>query len=292
MWTTVISLLVADILTGDNDDEDKDGPKFRIHGKGPSNYEQRVLLEQMGWRPYSIQIGKQYYPFDNTAAALPLTLAANYKDMALYEDFSKKEMESIIMQGIAATMGAAAERSFLSSLGDFFKIMSGDQTGGKKLQSMLVRAVSPVPNLIPQLTEMFDPTKYQANGTGEKFIQGLPWLRDLAGLKPDIDVFGNPIKKVGKSPLGAVGSIGNTDPVYDFINNEGLKVPRIGAGSQLNGVDLTDEQRYRLTEISGPLIYEEIKTALPALSKMGKEEAQEYIDGIRSSQIKKAKKNL
>jgi hypothetical protein len=294
LWTSVMAPLIADLLLGDNDDEDKDknGPKFRMHGKGPANYEQRRMLEQEGWRPYSIQIGNAYFPFDNTAAALPLTMAANYKDMALYGDFSKKEAGEIAWQTLAATLGAASDRSFLSGLGDFFKIMSGDASGGQKLQSMLVKTVTPIPNFIPQVTEMFDATKYKAEGFFGKFIEGVPFVRDWAGIKPEIDVFGMPVQKVGKSPLGAVGSLGRPDPVRNFINNNGLKVALIGKGTKIKKEDITEEQLTKLTELSGPLIYDAIKMSLPKLEKMGKEEAQDFIDKIRSLKIAESKKNL
>ncbi len=297
MMTMAMYPLIAEFLLGERDDEDKEKFSFKVHGPGPKNYDMRVLMESQGWTPYSVELtinGKTtFIPYQQSPFALPLTIAGTLKDTFASGNFSQKEYSDIAWHVAAKAMASVSDRSFLSGLGDAFEILSGDERAGKKLERMFIRSTNPMPNFVPEIAGWVDgllgdkdELKYKPTDFGSEYIKNLPVVRDMYGLKPDLDVFGRPIKNTSSSPFSLIAREKTPDTVVDFMVENGLSIEKPGPTTKINGELATEDQLRRIVELSGPQIYKSIQFSIPTLRMYtDKDIMQTHINAIRTSII-------
>ncbi len=297
MMTMAMYPLIAEFLLGERDDEDKEKFSFKVHGPGPKNYDMRVLMESQGWMPYSVELtinGKTtFIPYQQSPFALPLTIAGTLKDTFASGNFSQKEYSDIAWHVAAKAMASVSDRSFLSGLGDAFEILSGDERAGKKLERMFIRSTNPMPNFVPEIAGWVDgllgdkdELKYKPTDFGSEYIKNLPVVRDMYGLKPDLDVFGRPIKNTSSSPFSLIAREKTPDTVVDFMVENGLSIEKPGPTTKINGELATEDQLRRIVELSGPQIYKSIQFSIPTLRMYtDKDIMQTHINAIRTSII-------
>lgn len=297
MMTMAMYPLIAEFLLGERDDEDKEKFSFKVHGPGPKNYDMRVLMESQGWTPYSVELtinGKTtFIPYQQSPFALPLTIAGTLKDTFASGNFSQKEYSDIAWHVAAKAMASVSDRSFLSGLGDAFEILSGDERAGKKLERMFIRSTNPMPNFVPEIAGWVDgllgdkdELKYKPTDFGSEYIKNLPVVRDMYGLKPDLDVFGRPIKNTSSSPFSLIAREKTPDTVVDFMVENGLSIEKPGQTTKINGELATEDQLRRIVELSGPQIYKSIQFSIPTLRMYtDKDIMQTHINAIRTSII-------
>jgi DNA-cytosine methyltransferase len=301
MMTMSMYPLIAEFLLGERDDEDKEKFSFKVHGPGPKNYDMRVLMESQGWMPYSVELtinGKTtFMPYQQSPFALPLTIAGTLKDTFASGNFSQKEYSDIAWHVAAKAMASVSDRSFLSGLGDAFEILSGDDRAGKKLERLFIRSTNPMPNFVPEIAGWVDgllgdkdELKYKPTDFGSEYIKNLPVVRDMYGLKPDLDVFGRPIKNTSSSPFSLIASEKTPDTVVDFMVENGLSIKKPDVTTKINGELATEDQLRRIVELSGPKIYKSIQFSIPSLRMyQDKDLMQKHINAIRTNFIDEAK---
>lgn len=303
MYMGVIPMLLAAIFSGDDDDGN---PRFAVHGAGPADWRKRAFLEASGWRPNTIQIGSTFYPFEGTAISLPLSMTGNILDMMRYGKPSKGDMADEAWKTTATIMGTVFNRSFLTNMGDLLETLGKGERAGDALKKMLVRTTATVIPAYPftkQMTSMIDDTKYKANRFFKEYVSGIGFVRDWAGVKPELDVFGRPKKLRGNAPLEVLVENIERDPVMSTMVKHDLWYSPISKATTIDGIPVDDDELYALTEKSGPRSLAQIQAGLPgwvsrleSASKeslpLVKEDIQKEIDEIRSDNIDIAKTEI
>ena len=184
-----------------------------ITGRGPSDPEQRRLLEDLGWQPYSIKYeseGKthyvQYSRFDPFATLLGLAA-----DVADYARFSTEEDQAPMEEAMWGMAVAAANnftnKTYLTGLARFVDVLQEPDT---KMPSF-VRSFggSFVPNALNQANIALtgDDISRDVNSMLESMRSRIPGLSD--DLMPVRNLLGEPVHRTRQ--IGGEASGGITD---------------------------------------------------------------------------------
>lgn len=300
MWIGVIPMLLAAILSGE---DDEGNPNFMVHGVGPADYAKRAFLASSGWRPGSVQIGTEWYPYEGTAVALPLAITGNVLDLIRYGKPKKEDMADHAMRVTATIMTTVFNRSFLTNMGDLMETLGKGEKAGEALKKLFVRTTSTIIPGYPiakQATAMLDDTKYKARTFWQEYVSSIGGVRDWAGVKPELDPFGRPVILHGNEPWEVIVETIQKDPVAGPMIKNDLWYTAPGKTTVIDGIQVDDDELYKLTELAGKASLEEIKPQLPgwisALENATEEarpkkheQIQDRIDAIRTKNITIAK---
>lgn len=255
----------------------------RLSGNGPSDSKKRQQLKDAGWRENAIRIGDTWYPYQNWGPmAVPMTLVGNYFDSGKYGNFDEDEANERLTAGVLGSVKSVLDMSFLSGLADLVEAVQNYDRGGEKYikRYLASQATSPVPNLYKQTRRYFDTTQFETNSVGEYIRYN---LRITGGLKPRLNVFGQPIKGEALTELQPVKV--TDDQVIRFLNEDKLwvsvpgkttKIKKPGKESRV----MDEDEYYNYVKISGRLLHEEIRKQLGQLKAMSADKRQDAIDDI------------
>lgn len=273
-------------------DEDEEEPRFRIHGRGPTDYAKKGQLYSAGWKPLSIQIGDSYISFQTTPMAVPFSIIGNYMDAIRYGDMDSNGAMMHLAFAMKQSGSSVFENSFLSGLGGLIEALGTkdpDRDTEKFLKTISRYTGGTIPNAVKQVYGYYDPTLYRTDDIPAYFVRDL----GVAGwaLKPRLDVYGRPIERTGAGPVGKFFQRANQDPVYRLANKR-LWVKVAGKTTKLNGERMTDDQYWEYVERSGKKIYDRINARLGEINSLEKEQAQKIINEITDKSRKEAKTEM
>src|SRR4029077_7604051 len=80
----------------------------------------RKQLLEARWKPYSVQIGNQYWSYVNTPLALAFGMIGSASDPARYGELDKKQWAAALTYSLMKIPNVIASQSFLSGMGNFF----------------------------------------------------------------------------------------------------------------------------------------------------------------------------
>jgi len=184
----------------------------RLTGRGPSDPEQRRLLENNGWLPYAVKVnidGKdryiQYARLDPYA-----TLVGMFADIADFGRYAAEEDQGAVEQLVMGSLTAAANnftnKTYLTGLSRFVEVLQQpDQKVDGWLRSF---AGSVVPAALSQSLPIFEGQSVlkDVNGIYEAVASRIPGLS--ADLAPVRNILGEPVHKarsVGGEETGGIG---------------------------------------------------------------------------------------
>ena len=232
----------------------------RIIGRGPSSLNERNLLRESGWQPYSVRVGDKYYsymgfePMSSFLGALA-DFHEGREEAGLIRGFSKA------FENVAATF---ADNPFLQGISDTADLLQGRKNLNQYLTELAVGMV--MPSIVRQTAKVIDPTlKVKRDGSlpeniRDGFVAVTPWLSKT--LEPRFSPLGKKI--VRQNALGNVFAIKiskeSSDPVVKELASIGF-FP--GSGSRFQNINLTEKEKNELNEIAGKQLY---KTTLQMLS--------------------------
>jgi hypothetical protein len=187
----------------------------QITGKGPADYEQRRLLESMGWQPYSIKIGDEYVRWDRFADPMTrvMKLAADMSEIAgyVYGDL-KDENASQNFKDLAAvtvgTIASAASPDFLAGgIGDLAMFIENPERGFDQTLRQVVVGQVPFSSLLRSIRQEVDPMKRQTKSFDESMYgmlnQQLNEIRNIIpGFSSDLPAQTNIFGDVVHYPTG------------------------------------------------------------------------------------------
>lgn len=167
-----------------------------ITGSGPKDVNQRRLLEQSGWQPYSVKIGDSYYSyrrFDPFSSFIQI--AADIQDHMKYNTRFKGEDEVEISQYEEITTGISfvlanlvRNKSFFAGMSAFVEAL-GDTSGRKWTTFSRQMVGSFMPSIASQLNqEYFDNELREPRSAVDAFMRRTPGFSDE--LPPRRDLFG------------------------------------------------------------------------------------------------------
>ncbi len=259
-----------------------------LSGNGPSNINKKKQLQDTGWRPNSIKIGDHWFPYQNWGPmAIPMTLVGNYFDFTKYEKQNADASERV-MAALLNAPNSILSMSFLSGTADLVTSIQNIGKGGETYFKRFVASqiTSPVPNLITQTARYFDPGIYETSNIKEYILSN---LRITSGLKPKLNVFGQPLKGEALTQLQPVKI--TTDPTIKFLaaNELWVTVPSKTTKVRPNaewaslpkgGRPMTEDEYYNYVKYSGIEIKKRLDQRLPYLEQLTNEKMQKEIDKI------------
>ncbi|MCK9578694.1 hypothetical protein M0R01_04390 [bacterium] len=256
-----------------------------LSGNGPSNINKKKQLQDSGWRPNSIKIGDKWYPYQNWGPmAIPMTLVGNYFDFTKYEKQNADASERV-MAALLNTPNSILDMSFLSGVADLVTAVQNVGKGGENYfkRFLASQITSPVPNLFKQTARYFDQGIYET-GTLKELI--LSNLRITTGLKPKLNVFGQPTKGEALTQLQPVRITSDQtikflakNELWVSVPSKATKIRPISERKDLpkNGRPMTEDEYYNYVKYSGIEIKKRLDHQITSIENLQNQEKQQKI---------------
>lgn len=182
-----------------------------VSGRGPSNPDERKVLQDSGWQPYSVKVGNGWLSYSRMEpfAALVGTAA----DIAQYTKYAHAEDQPVLEQLADGLMVALANnftnKTYLAGLSNFVEAL---QAPDKKVPIVLQRyAGSFVPSILAQgdLAIGGDENVRDVRSILDAVVSRTPGLS--SSLPPQRNVMGEPIQRVTAAGTG-------DDPITRWVD--------------------------------------------------------------------------
>lgn len=179
-----------------------------ISGAGPNNPHERKLLEQEGWRPYSIKLGDgwaSYRRFDPFASIL-----GTVADIVDYTKFTEtSEHENFVHQYAMGVIGALTknftEKSYMTGFENFLGIMSDPEQNLASWSEKMAGTMVPFSSGMSQLKFAVgnDDIIRDTNGLLDAMVNKVPGLSKT--LPPMRNILGEPIQRTSAAGSDTIG---------------------------------------------------------------------------------------
>lgn len=193
-----------------------------ITGRGPSDREQRRLLEESGWQPYSIRIGNKYVSYArlDPFASIIGTAAdiTNYVRYAADED--QNAVEDAGYGLTIAVLNNFTNKTYLTGLASLFDMLHDPQRGFLPWARKF--GASFVPGQFASTVDVQDPVLRDVRSIMDAMRARLPGASD--DLPPLRNVLGEPVKRA--QSLGSdVSSVLNAfvPILYREVSDDGIR---------------------------------------------------------------------
>jgi hypothetical protein len=216
--------------------------KGKLSGRGPNDPSERAALAREGWKPYSLQVGDRWYPFnrlDPVGSLLGLSgdsveALRNAQD----ESVDDADAEKIAVATAIAFAGNLTNKTYLSGLSDIFEAMSDPQRYGEGTAQRLAGTV--IPAGVAGTARLEDPYVREVGSMMDAIRARTPGLSDK--LPPRRGLWGDPISYesgFGKpfdlfSPVTTVP--GKKEPIDEEILRNGAHVTMPQRKTNFDGV--------------------------------------------------------
>lgn len=166
-----------------------------LTGAGPKDKDQRSLMQQAGWQPYSIKVGDTYVSYSKLDPFATIAgIFADMFDAAKYADRSRQSELEIVMTAAAVSLAHNVQsKSYLQGLVQATGIISDPEVNIPKTGGRLVSALT-VPALVASFRDATDPNMLEVRGMADQMIARIPLLGS-AMLDPQRTVLGEPVDK-------------------------------------------------------------------------------------------------
>jgi len=238
-----------------------------------------------------VKIGGRWYPYLNTPIAPMFSLLGFLKDAVKYrKDYDEMSFMDKFGNGLILTLSSLAEQSFVGGLKDFISIFDENREKGaeKYFQRFTAGIVGALvaPNIVKQIARMFDDQQYEANTWTEMLIRNVGIAQEKFGLKPKLNILGEPIKKDGLMSSVISGVPVESSPVWDFIvkNSAFVSVPSkntiIYDTEMQKQRSLTPDEYYEYVKKSGAKIKNVMEKNMDELNKMDSDAARLFVQKL------------
>lgn len=260
-------------------------PKFAVTGGGPSDPDQKALLRQTGWIPYSVKVGDRYVSYQNTTAGLGLGIIGAYMDAVRYRNLDEQDALNRAAFALGSGFNVVLNSSFLSGLASLFNQASetGTKHPVKGVPATAIRTATSlaVPNFVKQVDQLFDPTRYSADDVRGMMLGQIPFARRNG--QPDLNVFGEPVL----SPLSKTF----------WSETQGDLLTRTLAGRRLwpsvpAESGLTADEHYEVMRLRGPLLRAALAERLGEITSLPRADAQAVVSQVSAEQTRAAMQAL
>jgi len=218
-----------------------------ITGRGPKDPEQRRMLLDNGWLPYSFKIGNQYVSYARLdPLASMIGTVADIADYARYAHVDEQGKVETMAWGIAyAAANNFTNKTYLAGLAMWVDAMEDPQ---RNMAGFMQRfASSFVPSLAGQaVLPVGDENMRDVRSILDAIVNRTPGLSDT--LPPQRNVLGEPVKRLKAAGTDAVNAwmdwfvpVQTTEVSDDLIKNEmvGLRHAFTTPKPEVNGLNLS-----------------------------------------------------
>lgn len=231
-------------------------------GGGPVDPNQRRVLEDSGWKAYSIKYGDTYIPYRKYLGFLG-PLVAGAADM--YEVGHLLHGEDLTKAAAAMAFGfseVVADETWMTGLTSFIEAARNWDTKGEAYIRNLATSFIPFSVGLSQTARMVDPYQRQVRTLVDAARNKIPGLSEE--LEPRIGIWGQPIT----SHTMLSPSTLTNDPVDARLRVLGLGVTPVER--KITGISLTDQQYTQYAKTAGMLAHQRLSAMVqtPGFAQM------------------------
>ena len=266
-----------------NDDDDK---YFKLHGSGPGSYAAQQQLKALGWQPWSLQIGGEFYSFRQLPIGIMLSTIGEYHDGLRYKE--RKDAETLERAAFAMSAAGMAtlDASFLSGLADFMSALSetNDEARSNALRRFMSRTASasnavPFSAMLRQLTTDLDDYDRDSS-TVNGFLASQVPISQVQG-KPAINALGDPVQnKFFESFIGRPKTDAQGEEIFRAIAAKEAWIPSIKSYAKKENFfkqTLSDEKFYEFQKLRGGYLKEMLAANLDTINLAPDEVAKKIV---------------
>jgi hypothetical protein len=214
-----------------------------ITGGGPSEPTKRRVMEDAGWKPYSIKVGDTYIPFRKYLGPLGPLVAATTD---IYEVGHSMSSEGLTKATAAATFGLAevvADETWMTGLSSFVDAARHWDTAGDRYVRNLATSFLPFSVGLSQTARLVDPYAREARTLVDSVRAKIPFVSE--GLLPRYSIWGQPLMN---STMVSPSTL-RSDPVDQRLMalDMGVTMPE----RKIRGQELTGAQYAEYSQLAG-----------------------------------------
>ena len=286
----MIAAYALDVL---NDDDDEEKKKFAIYGSGTGSSAKNNQLRELGWKPWSVKVGKYYFDYRLTPLAIPFGIIGSIRDALRWRKLDEKSISARMAFGILRSLSVIQDMSFLSGMNQFMNLINVDspEKAERNARTFITRSTVGVvvPNIFKQLDRTFDPVLRDNSTFIEAIMREIPVAS--RGVDPRLNVLGETIPQQ-TGPVSLVFSPAREDPLWRLIakNEAWISVPE--KTQHLGKRIMTEDEFYRFIKYRGERLRARIERRMTYLEGLSKEKFNDRIDDYTRDATKQAKNRI
>ena len=293
------------------DEPDEDVP-FMVYGWGPESKTKRAQMPK-GWVPYSVKIGDHYVKFSEMPFGMLFAAAGTAMDSMRYKNMDKKTASERLAYVLKSSAKGFMNQGVMSSLDTAMETMMF-QASDKKMADIPVNAVKglvPAQGLLRDITTIMDPNKVSNDSLTSALLRDIPFAKAW-GTKPELNVFGEPIKQDGYPILRRLTTHREPHAVADYLGRNDLHIPgmeqtieigkylpkaahdriqtrAVELGAMENGL-FTPEQNYKFKQRAGELTKAAVQDIMKDIPKIANEVQRKHVQSVIDKRVENARK--
>jgi len=182
-----------------------------ITGGGPNDHNQRKLMTQAGWQPYSIKIGDKYVSYQKLdPIATVVSIFADIQEVLRYAPPELQGNIENLMVGIVSTFFENMQnKSYLQGIQNIVSVLDDPERSVGRVGGSLAAAFA-VPNIVASARAVTDDNMMEVRSMLDQIISKIPILNQNV-LEPQRNVLGEVVTKKtfdgGMKRIGGVGEM-------------------------------------------------------------------------------------
>lgn len=303
--------IIYALASAHEDEPDEDVP-FMVYGWGPESKNKRAQMPK-GWVPYSIKIGDNYIKFSEMPFGMMLAAAGSAMDAMRYKNMDKKTSTQRLAYVLKTAAKGFLNQGVMSSLDTAMETLMFDASE-KKMADIPVNALKglvPAQGMLRDISTIMDPNKVSSESLTSALLRDIPFAKSW-GTKPDLNVFGEPIKLDGYPITRRIITHREPHAVADYLGRNELHIPgmeqtieigkylpdkakdRIQAravelGAMENGL-FTPEQNYTFKKRAGELTKVAVQEIMEKNPKIATDKQRESIQSTINKRVEAARR--
>ena len=293
------------------DDPDEDVP-FMVYGWGPESKTKRAQMPK-GWVPYSVKIGDHYIKFSEMPFGMMFAAAGSAMDAMRYKNMDKKTSTQRLAYVLKTAAKGFMNQGVMSSLDTAMESMMF-QASDKKFADIPVNAAKglvPAQGLLRDINTIFDSNKVSNDSLTAALLRDIPFAKSW-GTKPDLNVFGEPIKMDGYPIIRRITTHREPHAVADYLGRNDLHIPgmeqtieigkylpkvvhdriqhrAVELGAMENGL-FTPEQNYKFKQRAGELTKAAVQGIMNEVPKVNNEVQRKHVQSVIDKKVELARR--
>lgn len=256
----------------------------QITGGGPTDPNERRILRQTGWQPYSIKIGDTYYSLARFEPLGSLVgIAADTAEVAKSGVLSRGEYGKLSGMVMAAFARNATNKTFMRGFTEAISAIDpNNPTGSPERFIEQLVASAATPTFVAQMAKAEDPVIRDVRGIIDRIKSRFPGMS--GEVRPLLNLWGETISREGGYANNLLSPVYISKDRNDVVSNEmvRLKVSPSMPGRKIGGVALTPDQYTRYVQLAGRGAKEDLDDLVKSMV-WGKMTGIEQEDEIRKT---------